>query len=55
MAVVFISAVQNYIGLSTDTKPTPVPAGSIFFEYDSHKTFITYDDGTTWIGCKGGS
>lgn len=48
MAVKLIEMVSNYIGLSTDTKPTSVPVGSIFFEYDSHVSYITYD-GTNWV------
>jgi len=48
MAVKFIDAIHNYIGLKADTKPTGVPVGSTFLEYDSHVIFITYD-GTNWI------
>ena len=48
MAVVLITAVKNFVGLSTDSKPTSVPAGSTFFEYDSHELHITYD-GTNWV------
>ena len=52
MAVKFIGYKKNWIGLSTDTKPiaasTTVPIGSVFYEYDTRKTFITYD-GTNWI------
>jgi len=47
MAVKFISSMQRYVGLSTDSKPTGVPVGSEFFEYDSHDLYITYD-GTNW-------
>ena len=47
MAVKFITSRKNFIGLSTDTKPTgastAVPVGSKLFEYDTRKTFITYD------------
>ena len=48
MAVILITAVKKYVGLSTDTKPTGVPAGSTFFEYDSHELHVTYN-GTNWI------
>ena len=48
MAVKLIRAIQRWIGLSTDTKPTGVPVGSTFLEYDSHDLYITYD-GTNWI------
>ncbi len=51
MAVKFITSIKSWIGLSTDTKPTAatttVPVDSTFFEYDTRKTFITYD-GTNW-------
>ena len=47
MAVKFVASHKNRIGLSTDTKPaaasTAVPVGSKLFEYDTRKTFITYD------------
>ena len=48
MAVALIGHIKRYVGLSTDSKPTGVPVGSTFFEYDSHVTYITYD-GTNWI------
>ena len=48
MAVKFMATIKRWIGLSTDTKPTTVPVGSKFFEYDTRKTFLTYD-GTNWI------
>jgi hypothetical protein len=47
MAVKFIAAIQRFVGLSTDAKPTGVPVGSTFFEYNSHVLYITYD-GTNW-------
>lgn len=48
MAVVSITVAKNFVGLSTDSKPTGVPAGSTFLEYDSHELHITYD-GTNWV------
>ena len=48
MTVKFVATINRWIGHSTDTKPTSVPVGSKFFEYDKIKTFITYD-GTNWI------
>ncbi len=48
MAVKFVATINRWIGLSTDTKPTSVPVGSEFFEYDTRKTFMTYD-GNNWI------
>lgn len=47
MAVKLIATIQRYIGLAADTKPTGVPIGSTFLEYDSQLRFITYD-GTNW-------
>ena len=47
MAVSLIATIQRYIGLSSDGKPTGVPVGSTFLEYDTRATFITYD-GTNW-------
>lgn len=40
-------SVQHFIGTSTDTKPTGVPTGSDFYEYDTGLTYKTYD-GTNW-------
>jgi hypothetical protein len=48
MTVSFIATIQRFVGLSTDTKPTSVPCGSTFFEYDTQALYITPDDGTTW-------
>lgn len=42
-----ISAVNRYIGLSSDTKPTPDFYGSTFFETDTRLTHICYD-GVNW-------
>ena len=38
----------DYIGLSTDTKPTIYKAGSTFLELDGSKNAYMFD-GTTWI------
>jgi hypothetical protein len=38
---------HRFIGLSTDEKPTPVPCGSTFFEYDTQSMYICYD-GVSW-------
>jgi hypothetical protein len=48
MAVYRITSIETFIGASTDSKPTAVPVGSIFYEYDTYKRFVTYD-GTNWI------
>ncbi len=47
MAVKLITTVSRYIGLSTDTKPTSVPVGSIFYERDTKAAYVAYD-GTNW-------
>jgi hypothetical protein len=48
MAVRIEDRVRRYIGTSADTKPTGVPAGSIFYERDTAKIYIMYD-GTNWV------
>jgi len=48
MTVRLVGNVQNYIGLSTDTKPTSVKPGSSFWAYDTGTLFKTYD-GTNWM------
>src|SRR6056297_2414234 len=40
-------ASNRFIGLSTDTKPTGVPVGATFFEYDYQRLFVAFD-GDTW-------
>lgn len=51
MTVVLIESISRYIGLSTDTKPTP-PAGSTFYETDTGITQIY--DGSAWqVGPEG--
>jgi len=47
MAVHLETVIQRFIGLSTDTKPTGVSVGSVFFEYNTNRTYRTYD-GTNW-------
>lgn len=49
MAVLMITTVKNFIGLSTDTKPTTeVPPGSNFWCSDTGVLLKCYD-GTNWI------
>lgn len=48
MAVLKKTTTNRYIGLAADTKPTGVPAGSVFDEYDTGLQYITYD-GTNWV------
>ncbi len=47
MAVKLMATISRYIGASSDTKPTSVPVGSTFYEYDTKLNYITYD-GTNW-------
>lgn len=51
MSVKFSASAQRYLGLSTDTKPTSVPVGSTFYEYDTKEEYVTYD-GTNWTKFK---
>ena len=46
MAVSLVAAIRNYLGLSTDSKPTDCPAGSTFYTFDDQATFVF--DGTDW-------
>lgn len=48
MAVLLIDNIRNYVGLSSDSKPTGIPVGSVFFESDTRLIHKTYD-GTNWI------
>lgn len=49
MTVTKEAAIQRYIGLSSDSKPTGVPVGSTFLEHDTDAIYITHDGGTTWV------
>lgn len=37
-----IFEIENYIGLSTDTKPTDSQVGAKFFEYDTKNKYVVY-------------
>ena len=39
----------EYYGLSTDTKPTEVPNGSVFLEMNTGKVFVYDAQNATWI------
>jgi hypothetical protein len=41
------SSPKHYNGASTDSKPTGVPVGSTFWEYDTDIKYKT-KDGTNW-------
>ncbi len=43
-----IATIKRFTGTQFDIKPTGVPVGSTFFEYDSKRTWITYD-GENWV------
>ena len=45
------SGTLDYIGLSTDSKPTPDQVGSLFYESDTGKTYIY--TGSAWAEYKG--
>lgn len=46
MAVVLMNVQKNFIGLSTDAKPTTPAAGSRFYETDTQLFYIY--DGAAW-------
>lgn len=48
MTVQMVTTIHNYIGLSTDGKPTDntVPIGSEFYESDTKKKYVW--NGTDW-------
>lgn len=49
MAAFVKCAIPNrYIGAAADTKPTGVGIGSMCYEYDTGKEYVTYD-GTNWV------
>lgn len=41
------AVIHRYIGAAADDKPTGVPVGSTFLEYDTDKRYVCYD-GTNW-------
>jgi hypothetical protein len=43
MAVKRIHSIENYRGLSTDTKPIDAVVGSTFWEYDTKNFYVVYD------------
>jgi len=47
MTVQLVSSIKNFVGLSTDTKPTSAPVMSTFKESDTSSEYICYD-GTNW-------
>lgn len=49
MTVKRLATTPTFIGAAADTKPTPVPAGSRFYAYDTGIWYVTYDDGTNWV------
>jgi hypothetical protein len=47
MAVTLNGANADYMGLSTDTKPTDVAVNSLFLELDTG--YFYYFDGENWV------
>lgn len=47
MTVTLETYIAKFIGLSTDSKPTSVPIGSTFWEYDTRALYVCRD-GTNW-------
>ena len=47
MTVVLVTTIQRWIGLSTDTKPTPDREGSTYYETNTGKGWIW--DGDIWV------
>lgn len=39
---------KEFYGLSTDTKPTDVPNGSIFVEMDTSKLYVFNEESMVW-------
>lgn len=48
MTVALLTTIKNFIGLSTDSKPTGVQPGSTFWAYNTNILYKTYD-GTNWV------
>lgn len=44
-----IYTIQQYEGLSTDTKPTDVPNGSRFLEMDTGDVYMYDADSSSWL------
>ena len=44
-----IYTIQQYEGLSTDTKPTDVPNGSRFLEMDTGDVYMYDADSSAWL------
>lgn len=42
-------SVYQYVGLSTDDKPTDVYNGSVFLEIDTNKVYFYDEDGADWL------
>ena len=46
MAVALITAMQRFVGVSSDTKPAAPPVGSTFYETDTQTEYVW--DGLVW-------
>ena len=47
MAIKLVATIQQWIGVSSDTRPTSAPQGSTFHETDTGRKFIW--KGSVWI------
>ena len=47
MTVKFVTKVQRWMGLDSDTKPTSPPVGSTFYETNTGQDFIY--NGSNWV------
>jgi len=47
MTVVLTTAIQTFLGLSTDSKPSAPPAGSTFYETDTGASYLY--GGSAWV------
>ena len=47
MAVTLVTVIQRWIGLDSDTKPTPSHTGSTFYELNTGQEWLW--DGSNWV------
>lgn len=52
MTVTRQDSINKFFAAAADTKPVDVPIGSILFEYDTGRVFVSYD-GTNWVEQEG--
>ena len=49
-----IGSDAEWVGLSTDTKPTNVPNGAMFLEMDTATVYVYNGASSTWVSLSGG-